>query len=275
MDRLKYLLKLSRPRFWMYLAGPALVGLVYGDLSAVLTPEGLGLLIYFLLPANIALYGINDYFDRDIDEENPKKEEKEEVYRGARWVDLTVAISAALSIPVALTLSSRTWPWFAAFLFLSVAYSAPPLRFKARPFLDSLSNGLYLTPFVIAYVHAAGGLPPVEVLAGGWLWTMAMHTFSAIPDIGPDRRSGVETTATFLGRERTYGYCTAVWSLSAVSFATHSALLGALFSFYPLLCAAVYLSGVEDSRAYWWYPYINGLTGMVITLYGLRVLVGG
>jgi hypothetical protein len=32
-----------------------------------------------------------------------------------------------------------------------VEYSAPPLRFKTTPFLDSLSNGLYILPGVVAY----------------------------------------------------------------------------------------------------------------------------
>jgi len=41
--QLRYLLKLSRPRFWLYLAGPVIVGVTYGagttaDLLSVPAP---------------------------------------------------------------------------------------------------------------------------------------------------------------------------------------------------------------------------------------------
>jgi 4-hydroxybenzoate polyprenyltransferase len=161
------------------------------------------------------------------------------------------------------------------FLFLSYQYSAPPLRFKARPLLDSISNGLYIMPFLITYSYASGSLPPLPVIAGGWLWTMGMHTFSAIPDIKPDRENGVKTTATFLGRKRTYFYVIAVWLLSAVSMSLWNVKLGLLFGVYPVLSSAVYLTGMKDSRAYWKFPVINTLTGMVITMYGLWVVFIG
>jgi len=84
MSTLVRLLRLSRPRFWLYLAGPVLVGLSFGadaiaDLAA---PLSLALVAYFLLPANVFLYGVNDVFDADVDRENPKKDEKEVRYRG-------------------------------------------------------------------------------------------------------------------------------------------------------------------------------------------------
>ncbi|MEF8937724.1 MAG: lycopene elongase, partial [Halovenus sp.] len=72
---LGYLFWLSRPRFWFYLAGPVIVGVVYGASSQadLFTPLTVELFLYFLIPANIFLYGINDIFDADIDQLNPKK----------------------------------------------------------------------------------------------------------------------------------------------------------------------------------------------------------
>ncbi|TKX77983.1 lycopene elongase, partial [Halorubrum sp. SD626R] len=69
-DLLRYLLVLSRPRFWLYLAGPVAVGVTYGigDVSGLFTPVTVGLAAYFLVPANVHLYGVNDAFDADIDE---------------------------------------------------------------------------------------------------------------------------------------------------------------------------------------------------------------
>ncbi|MDY6775792.1 MAG: prenyltransferase [Halobacteria archaeon] len=267
-DGLRYLLRLSRPRFWLYLAGPAVLGAVLGGNSVddLLSPTPAFLVLYFLIPANVMLYGVNDYFDRGIDEENPKKEAKESVYRRSRWVDAVVGVSLLVTVGLTVALGS---PVMAAFVFLSVGYSAPPLRFKTKPFLDSLSNGLYILPFVVSHVAVAGEYPPALTVAGGWLWTMAMHTFSAIPDIQPDRRAGIRTTATFLGRRRTYVYCTAVWLLSAVTVGVWNSRLGGVILVYPVLSTAFYVSNLTDSEAYWYYPYINSLVGMVLTLAGL------
>lgn len=218
------------------------------------------------------LYGINDFFDRDVDEENPKKEDKEASYRSSKLVDGIIGISTALSVPVGLLLPERTYPLMLVFLFLSYQYSAPPLRFKTKPFLDSLSNGLYIMPFLIVFSYASGSLPPLTVIAGGWLWTMAMHTFSAIPDIKPDKEAGIRTTATYLGRKNTYAYVAVVWALSSILMGLWNFRLGLLFAIYPLLTLAVYSLDISDSRAYWWFPIINAFTGMIITVYGLWVL---
>ena len=281
-DKLKsellYLLKLSRPRFWLYLGGPAILGLILGaeNISQLYTFENLILFLYFLIPANILLYGINDYFDRDIDKDNPKKEDKEEKYRDNTFTDAVIGFSTALSIPVTLMLLPReAFPAMIAFLGLSGAYSAPPLRFKKRPFLDSLSNGLYILPLVVTYTTLTQSFPPLEIIIAGWLWTMAMHTYSAIPDIFPDRKAGIETTATFLGRKKTYIYCTVVWMLSAFFSGFWNVWTGLVISIYPILCVSFYSSNLSDSEAYWYYPYINAFIGMVLTIAGLWVLING
>ncbi len=44
---------------WLYLAGPVLVGVAYGaeTVSELGSPAGIALVAYFLLPANVYLYG--------------------------------------------------------------------------------------------------------------------------------------------------------------------------------------------------------------------------
>jgi len=273
----RYLLKLSRPRFWLYLAGPVAVGVVYAARTTadLFTPTTLVLFAYFLLPANVLLYGVNDVFDADVDAENPKKAGREVRYGGDRIVPSAVVASGLLALaPVALT-PRLAWPWLAGFLALGVAYSAPPLRLKTHPPLDSLSNGLYVLPGAAAYAAVAGAQPPLLAVAGGWCWTMAMHTFSAIPDIEPDRRAGIETTATRLGERRTYAYCAACWALAAVAFGLLDVRLGALLGLYPLGVALVARSSVDATRAYWWFPAVNTVVGALITMGGLWRLVHG
>ena len=274
---LRYLLTLSRPRFWLYTAGPVVVGVAYaatgvGDLLAVFPAV---LFLYFLLPANVYLYGVNDRFDREIDAENPKKSAGREArWRDSSAVTAVVAFSGVLGLALFPLTPRVAWPYLAGFFALATAYSAPPLRFKARPWLDSLSNGLYLLPGAAAYAAIAGAHPPVAALVGGWLWTMAMHTYSAIPDIEPDRAAGIETTATVLGETRTYLYCGGCWTLAAIAFGLLDPRLGVLLGVYPLFLLATVGVGVDVDRAYWWFPVVNGVVGMVLTLGALFAMRG-
>ena len=273
--RLRYLVTLSRPRFWLYLAGPVLVGVAFGAsrVQDLVTPRTLALFGYFLVPANVLLYGVNDAFDRDVDAANPKKEGREARYAGGPLVSALVVTSLLLGIALFPVTPPIAWPYLAGFLLLGVAYSAPPFRLKTTPPLDSLSNGLYVLPGAAAYATAAGSHPPLAALLGGWLWAMAMHTFSAIPDIDPDRAAGVHTTATVLGRSRTLAYCAACWLAAAAAFALVDVRIGALLLVYPLLVAGIVWVDVDVGRAYWWFPAINALVGMVLTLGGLSRLV--
>ena len=165
------------------------------------------------------------------------------------------------------------WPWLVGFLFLAVEYSAPPLRFKTTPLLDSVSNGLYILPGIAAYVVVAGGQPPALAVVGAWLWTMGMHTFSAIPDIEPDRQAGIRTTATALGERRTYGYVAGCWLAASLAFGLVDLRLGALLAVYPVFVVWVTQSSVAVDRAYWWFPALNTAVGTLITLGALWQLV--
>jgi 4-hydroxybenzoate polyprenyltransferase len=275
---LAYLIKLSRPRFWLYLAGPVLVGASFGAerLADFLSPTAILTFIYFLLPANILLYGVNDRFDAPVDAFNPKKDDREARYTGGRLVVGAIVASAIAGLALTLWLPAPARSWLVAFFFLAIGYSAPPLRFKTRPLADSLSNGLYILPGIAIYAALAGAHPPWAAIAAGWLWTMAMHTFSAIPDIEPDRQAGIATTATWLGRRGSFAYCGACWLAAALLFALLSPALGLLFLVYPALDLwAARLPEAELVRAYWWFPAINTFVGMALTLAGLLQLSFG
>ncbi|MFW6017535.1 MAG: prenyltransferase [Halapricum sp.] len=272
---LGYLFWLSRPRFWLYLAGPVIVGVAYAASTPaeLFSPLAIVLFAYFLVPANVFLYGINDIFDADIDEINPKKDEKEVRYQGDPLVILAVFASGGLGVLLVLFLNAEAVAPIGLFYLLAIEYSAPPLRFKTTPILDSLSNGLYALPGIAAYAAVAGRYPPLAAMVGGWLWTMAMHTFSAIPDIEPDREAGIRTTATLLGTVWTYAYCALVWLGAAVAFGIVHPFLGGVLGIYPLLAIAIARSSVAVDRAYWWYPAINTVVGAVLTMAALWVML--
>ena len=274
-----YLFWLSRPRFWLYLAGPVIVGVVYGAAGPgeVVQPITVALFAYFLLPANLFLYGINDIFDADIDALNPKKAEdgREVQYTGSRAVAAVVASATLLGAAFVPFLPRTALLPFAGFYLLGVAYSAPPLRFKTTPFLDSLSNGLYVLPALVSYATLTGSFPPAVAVAGGWIWAMGMHTFSAIPDIEPDRAAGIHTTATLLGERRTLAYCGACWLAATGLMTWLHPFLGGVFAVYLLFVAGIVAGSVAISRAYWWFPAVNTLAGMVLTLGGIWGLIHG
>jgi 4-hydroxybenzoate polyprenyltransferase len=268
-----YLFWLSRPRFWLYLAGPVGVGVVYAADSAseFLTPLSAGLFLYFLVPANLFLYGVNDIFDRDVDEHNPKKDEggREVRYEGDWVVPAVVLLSGILGVGFVPVLAAEGVYALAGFYLLATQYSAPPLRLKTTPLLDSVSNGLYVVPGIVAFVALAGELPPALAILGGWLWTMAMHTFSAIPDIRPDRQAGIRTTATVLGERGALAYCGTAWLAAAAVMGLVHPYLGLVFAIYPLFAAGIHAAGVAIDRAYWWFPVVNTLAGMALTLGGI------
>lgn len=274
----RYLLKQSRPRFWLYLAGPVLVGLAFAAErpAQIVGLLALALFAYFLVPANVYLYGVNDVFDREIDRRNPKKGDREVRYRGDRATIVAVAGSLAFGLALLWYVPHPATPWIAGFLVLGAAYSVPPLRLKVRPPLDSLSNGLYVLPGAGAFAALAGSQPPLLAVAGGWLWAMAMHTFSAVPDVEPDRESGIRTTATVLGEQGALLYCTAAWGIAALAFGALDWRAGVLLGVYPVLSLWIATRHVDVGRAYWYYPAINTVVGATLTLAGLwRLVYGG
>ena len=210
-------LAVSRPRFWIYTGGTYVVGYALGMESwlAFFRPEYILFLLYFFVPANVIIYGVNDYFDEETDRTNPKKNEKEHRLGGGERRDLRTLLLAVTGFSLALLPFMDTVGRlvFLGFLFLASFYSAPPLRFKEIPFLDFSSNMLYIMPGIFGLSLAAGALPPLVLVIAGYLHIAAMHLFSAIPDIDCDRRAGITTTAVLLGRKPSLLLCLGFWTL--------------------------------------------------------------
>lgn len=267
----------SRPRFWLYLAGPVAVGIVYGATGpgALASVTVIILLAYFLVPANVFLYGVNDIFDADLDRRNPKKFDRERRWEGNRMVVGGVLLAGVLGLVTFAVTPLVAWPYLAGFFILGAAYSAPPLRFKTTPGFDSAANGLYILPGAAAYAALAGSHPPLAALLGGWVWAMGMHAFSAIPDVPPDRAAGVATTATVLGAAGTLWFCLMCWTVATISFAVLDVRLGAILAVYPLVAGWILVRAIPVRAAYWWFPVLNGVVGMIITVGGLWRLTGG
>nr|QOV09147.1 UbiA family prenyltransferase [uncultured Thermoplasmata archaeon] len=108
----------------------------------------IALLIVF--SAQIFLFASNDYFDRDVDALDPGKRVRNPVCDGR----VTLAgVRALLIVTAIIPLIASLYFGLLAFLFSALAmfifyyYTAPPLRFKNKVFLDVLSHGLFVNTF--------------------------------------------------------------------------------------------------------------------------------
>ena len=268
---IRFLIEVSRPRFWLYVFGPYLLGVAAGAGARddFLRSDVILFGLYFLVPANLLIYGINDIFDFETDRLNPKKAEYEmlvrpESHRKLAWV---ILLSNLPFIAAAVYLFPRALPALVSFLFFSIFYSAPPIRAKAIPMIDSAFNILYVFPAAFSYQMLTGSfIPPVLFTAAG-LWTMAMHAFSAIPDIEADKEAGISTIATLLGRNGTLLFCLAAYLLAAVltySFLGYFAMvLGAV---YVVMVGISWFSKKEDGifSIYRRFPLLNALVGFLL-----------
>jgi 4-hydroxybenzoate polyprenyltransferase len=273
MNLLSFSFKVSRPRFWIYTGGTYVVGYALGFalLGDFFRPEYYLYLFYFFFPANIFIYGVNDYWDEETDLLNPKKDEKElrlQKIDRKRLLNLIFLVTG-FSFLLMFIQDNPERVLFGIFLFLSYFYSSQPLRFKEKPFLDFISNYLYIMPGIFAYYLAAGSLPPLIFMLGAFFHISAMHIFSAIPDLKYDAHAGINTTPVYIGEKASLILCLFFWtSLSVIvvylaGFYPLSFLVF-LYPLFPLLLLLRRELAIE--KLYWYLPYVNiGLGGLLFT----------
>ncbi len=152
----------SRPRFWIYILGPFVIGIIAAffsigsvqDIFSSLTRSHLWLFLYFSFPANLLVYGVNDIFDYETDVLNQKKENYETIINPTQHRSLWISI-ILLNVPfLLLSILPNPYSYFFLILFClsAIFYSAPPLRAKAKPVLDTIVSGLiYISPGFVGY----------------------------------------------------------------------------------------------------------------------------
>ncbi|MFD5226787.1 prenyltransferase [Microbacterium sp. NPDC058342] len=267
----------SRPLSWINTAYPfaAAYLLVAREVDAPLIIGA----VFFLIPYNLAMYGVNDVFDYASDLANPRKGGVEgalltpEKHRTV----LLAALLTALPFVVALVILGGPGSWIAltVSLFAVVAYSAPPLRFKEVPMLDSLTSSVhFVSPAVYGVLLAGGTFTPglIAVLAAFLFWGIASHAFGAVQDVVPDRDGGISSIATVFGAARTVRLALVCWSAAGLLMLT-TGFPGALAAVLavPYLVAAAPYARVPDAdsaranRGWRHFLWINYACGFVVT----------
>jgi 4-hydroxybenzoate polyprenyltransferase len=202
----RQLLGSSRPLSWVNTAYPfaAAYFLAGGGIDLTLVVGTLWLLV----PYNLLMYGVNDVFDYESDLRNPRKGGVEGVVLQGRWHGVTLWSAALLNVPFLVLLTALGTPSSTAVLAVVVvavvAYSAPGLRFKERPLLDSLTSSTHFAgPAVFGYAlvgpAAAPGLSVLAPFAAFFLWGVASQAFGAVQDIRADKDGGIASVATWAG----------------------------------------------------------------------------
>ena len=208
MRMLRGILAASRPISWVNTAFP--FGLAY-----LLVVGGLDWLfwvgvVFFLIPYNIAMYGINDVFDYESDIRNPRKGGVEGAVLPTSMHAPLLWASALTTLPFLVVMyASGTWQsafWLTLSMAAVVAYSAPPMRFKERPVLDSATSAAhFVTPAIVGATIRVGELPVYFWVAVGafFLWGMASHALGAVQDVKADREGDLSSIATAFGARST------------------------------------------------------------------------
>ena len=275
--KLRKVLSISRPHFWAYEAA------TFVFFGAFLATKGIEVLssvnfwvflLYFLVPANILIYGVNDIFDYETDKHNPKKVEYESLvepkdrpalYKYIFFTNIPFVIYA-----VFYDINITALLYLFLFLFFAVFYSAPPIRAKARPFLDSFfSAGHYTVTGVFGYYLMGGQYINWLYVSAGFIWCVAMHAFSAVPDIQADTKANLETIATKLGKKYTIILCIVLYGLAGV-FIYSAVLIALAISLVYIMVLGYCLFEKSDQglfKIYTYFSYINVLSGGLIAMF--------
>lgn len=259
--KVKNLLKISRPRFWMYTVGPFLIGYIAGnDIPFFWQNKYFALfLLFFLLPANMIIYGVNDIFDEETDKLNERKGEDGYEYK-LRLQDkklLLISISLSLILGISLSLVNiKILILMCLFIFLAIFYSAKPLRFKASPFIDACSNFMYIVPGLIGYVLTTNNIPSILWWIIGLLYVAGMQVYSAIPDIEADKAASIRTTAVYLGKDKALVFVLINWLLFSILLIFSVGPVMLLTLVYPLIPALLIGKDTKYVNKLYGYFYI-------------------
>jgi 4-hydroxybenzoate polyprenyltransferase len=197
----KQVLAASRPFSWINTAYPFAAGYLLATEGRVDLTFVIGTL-FFLIPYNLLMYGVNDVFDYASDLRNPRKGGIEgglvdpsaarAVHRRILWASALSVLPFLVYLLVVGSLAANLT--LVLVVFLVVAYSAPVLRFKERPVLDSATSAMHFVgPLLYALVLVGadlGARTTWPVLVAFVLWGMASHAFGAVQDVCADREGG-------------------------------------------------------------------------------------
>ncbi|MEO0027650.1 MAG: hypothetical protein RL716_981 [Actinomycetota bacterium] len=287
MEALKQLFWSSRPISWINTAYPFAAAYLF--ITREISIELILGTLFFLIPYNLLMYGINDVFDYESDLRNPRKGGVEGALLAPKWHRLTIWSAVLSCLPFVIyllavgTLNSAAW--LLLFVFTVVAYSAKGLRFKEKPFLDSLTSASHFVgPMIFGAALAGADLGEPKLLAmilSFTLWGVASHAFGAVQDVKADREGSISSIATVIGARATTRFAFMAYLFAGVLLLT----VGDLASFVSV-AAVPYLWVVgthwnitdetceQANRGWKRFIWLNFFAGFVVTQFVILAAIG-
>lgn len=279
IKKLNYIFWSSRPISWVNTAYPFAAAYL-----AIQKEIDLTLIVgtlFFLIPYNLLMYGVNDVFDYESDLRNPRKGGIEgallpkELHRIVIWSATLSCIPFVAYLIAAGNLNSSLW--LAFFLFTVIAYSAKYLRFKERPLLDSITSASHFVgPMIFALALTKQNLtePKItSIIVAFSLWGMASHAFGAVQDIKADREANIASIATYFGARATVRsalvmYIAAGFYLLSLGWPTNIVAI-AVLPYVAILLPHLKITDetCETANRGWkQFIYLNFFAGFVVTM---------
>jgi len=236
--------------------------------------------LYFLIPYNLAMYGINDVFDYESDLRNPRKGGVEGALLDPSMHRPTILAALITNVPFLVLLvilgNPLSWLVLAISVFAVIAYSAKGLRFKEKPFLDSLTSSThFVSPAIYGLVLAGAAFTPQlwAVLAAFFLWGIASHAFGAVQDVVADREADIDSIATVIGARATARLSVIAYLLAGILllFSSWPGPLAAILALpYAVVCARFWSitdADAESANKGWKrFLLLNFITGFFVTM---------
>jgi 4-hydroxybenzoate polyprenyltransferase len=236
--------------------------------------------IYFLIPYNLAMYGINDVFDYESDLRNPRKGGVEGALLDRSMHKPTLWAALLTNVPFLIFLLAVGNPlsWFvlAVSVFAVIAYSAPRLRFKERPFVDSITSSTHFVSPAIYGLVLAGAVftPQLWMLLGAFfLWGLASHAFGAVQDVIADREADISSIATVIGAKATVRFAVLAYWFAGVLllFTDWPGPLAAILALPYVVVCAPFWSITDDAaesanRGWKKFLALNFVSGFFVTM---------
>jgi 4-hydroxybenzoate polyprenyltransferase len=284
VNLVRQLFVVSRPLSWVNTAFPFAAAYLMTTRTVDLTFV-VGTL-FFLIPYNLAMYGINDVYDYESDMRNPRKGGVEGAVLDRSLHAPTLWAVLLTNVPFLVYLvwvgNPLSWLVLAVSMFAVVAYSMKGMRFKEKPFLDSVTSSThFVSPAVYGAVLAGAVFTPALwlILAAFFLWGMASHAFGAVQDITADREGGLSSIATVIGAKATSRFALLCYGLAGVLLVVAAGtgqaawpVLYAAFLAIPYLLMVWPYRSLSDAdceqanRGWKWFLAINFFAGFVVTM---------
>lgn len=267
----------SRPISWVNTAFPFAVA-YYLSTEQVDMKLIIGTL-FFLIPYNLLMYGVNDVFDYESDLRNPRKGGIEGALLDPKYHRPTLIAAFSLAAPFVLYLlavgSFESSAWLMLVLFSVIAYSIKGLRFKEIPFLDSITSAMHFVGpmwFGLALAGAEINQTILLISSSFFLWGMASHAFGAVQDVKADRAAGIGSIATTIGSRPTVVLAMVMYLVAGVIalFIGDRYSQAAIAAIPYLIVVGRELSITDENceranRGWKWFIYLNFIAGAIVS----------